>query len=501
MVFVYILWSTTYPLTGLLPPETFFRIDPLIMIITSISERLILAGIEICLLMLLLTFILGRFFCGWICPLGTVIDITGRLRRTLEVNDNQNQKIRRTKFFVLAIISLFAILGIQLAWVFDPLVITARFVSLNLIPTLTLTLDAFFSGVITTFGLYGPVYDFYRSLQSSLLGVQIHYFSHSLIILLFFLSIIGVSLYLKRAWCRILCPLGGIYCLVGRFSLLSRTVDNCSQCKICKASCPMGAIKDDLDYVKAECILCMDCIYGCPQESTRFRFPIVKRPAIQGNTEDNTQDMGISRRDFLFLTLISSFSTFSFGAATRKKMRQSVIRPPAALKEEEFLDRCIRCGNCMKVCITNGLQPVLFQAGLSGIWTPQLVPEIGYCEYHCTLCGNVCPTGAIPRLSLEEKKKARLGLAKIDRSICLPWKENKECLVCEEHCPVSDKAIKLKKIKLRNKIIQRPYMNLSLCIGCAICQTKCPTRPKRAIVVYPVRVTHRQSKQRYELKR
>jgi formate hydrogenlyase subunit 6/NADH:ubiquinone oxidoreductase subunit I len=139
----------------------------------------------------------------------------------------------------------------------------------------------------------------------------------------------------------------------------------------------------------------------------------------------------------------------------------------------------------MKVCITNGLQPVVLESGVEGLWTPRLVPEIGYCEYKCTLCGEVCPTGAIPRLSVLEKQKARLGLAVIDHSICLAWDGNEECIVCEEHCPVAEKAIKVREDVVKGKRILRPIVDRALCIGCGICQNKCPVRPVRAIRVDP----------------
>jgi MauM/NapG family ferredoxin protein len=181
-------------------------------------------------------------------------------------------------------------------------------------------------------------------------------------------------------------------------------------------------------------------------------------------------------------------SIFISGYRVNKKnaaINHDVIRPPAALNEEEFLNRCVRCGNCMKVCITNGLQPTMFQSGLQGVWTPRLVPEIGYCEYQCTLCGNTCPTGAILSLSVEQKKAVKLGVAEIDRSICIPWAHNKDCIVCEEHCPISQKAIKLKGVKIGSRTIFRPYIDEVLCVGCGICQNKCPVRPRRAIEVAP----------------
>ncbi len=192
--------------------------------------------------------------------------------------------------------------------------------------------------------------------------------------------------------------------------------------------------------------------------------------------------MKMSRKNFLFFLSSSTLLLGMKFKAGKNIGNSDIIRPPAALEEEDFVNRCIRCGNCMKVCITNGLHPVMLQAGAEGIWTPHLLPEIGYCEYHCTLCGRTCPTGAIPVLTLEQKLKTRLGLAQIDRSICLPWAHEKECIVCQEHCPVSEKAIKL---NIYAGGAAKPYIDEYLCIGCGICQNKCPVRPVRAVRVGP----------------
>ena len=141
----------------------------------------------------------------------------------------------------------------------------------------------------------------------------------------------------------------------------------------------------------------------------------------------------------------------------------------------------------MKVCITNVIQPALLESGLEGIWTPRLNTSIGYCEYKCTLCGQVCPTGAITRLEPAEKMKTKIGAAVIDRSRCLPWSKGTECLVCEEHCPVAEKAIKIKEItSLAGKAIGAPQVDTDLCVGCAICEYNCPASPKKAITISPL---------------
>ncbi len=494
LLFVYILWSTTYPLKGIISPELIFKIDPLVVFFTSLAERIFLPGMGLALGMLVLTLILGRFFCGWVCPLGTMIDWTAALKKEkLRLNDQQNRRTRRFKFYVLGTVAVFALFGVQVAWVFDPLVMAARFVSMNFIPSFTLGVNKLFQFLVQTFNLYGPVYDFYRGLRSSILGVEAYTFENSGLILSVFIIVVLSAYFLQRLWCRMFCPLGAIYCLTAKPSLLERRVGDCSQCQICVNHCRMGAIKKDTSYVKGECILCMDCVYNCPQQGTQFRFrkmsESLKLSSLPTGKAGNDRS-GISRGDFLIL-LASAISALGFRHRFGREVSKgplpsrNVIRPPGALKEDEFVDRCIRCGNCMKVCITNGLQPVSLESGAEGIWTPQLVPEIGACEYNCTLCGNVCPTGAIPKLPLEVKQKTKLGRARIDKSICLAWAEKKECIVCEEHCPVPDKAIELKKEWVDGRLVLKPVVDHKRCIGCGLCQNVCPVRPMRAIRVTP----------------
>jgi formate hydrogenlyase subunit 6/NADH:ubiquinone oxidoreductase subunit I len=112
--------------------------------------------------------------------------------------------------------------------------------------------------------------------------------------------------------------------------------------------------------------------------------------------------------------------------------------------------------------------------------------NLRYCEYQCTLCGQVCPTRAIRRLSQEEKTRTKIGCAEIDRTRCLPSAKGTDCLVCEEHCPVSNKAIKKTERIYNGKQIGMPVIDPSLCVGCGICQNVCPVRPRRAVVVHSI---------------
>ncbi len=483
-LFVYILWSTTHPLKGALPPGTFFKIDPLVMIVTAVSERVILGGMLVSFLMLIVTAVIGRFFCGWICPLGATMDLirSSWKKRAME-NDIINNKRKSIKFFLLGMIIFASFFGVQTAWALDPMVLMARFVSLNLIPAVTSALNLLFMLLVRDLGMYGPVQDVYRALKGSILGINVYYFAHSWVILAFFLGVCALTLLSSRFWCRSICPLGAIYALAGRYSSLRRTVKDCNRCGRCRNSCRMGAIRGDNSYSQGECILCMDCVYDCHLHSTAFRWGGRSGCKLPDGRQVSTNS-GITRRQFIMLTA-SSAGLLGFKFPWDKTApRSAIIRPPAALKEGEFINRCIRCGNCMKVCVTNGLQPVMLEAGIDGIWTPQLVPEIGYCEYQCTLCGNTCPTGAIPPLSIERKKKVKLGLAVIDRETCLPYIKGTECIVCEEHCPVPNKAIKLvMEAGAGGAFVAKPVIDKELCVGCAICQTKCPVRPRAVRVV------------------
>jgi ferredoxin len=180
---------------------------------------------------------------------------------------------------------------------------------------------------------------------------------------------------------------------------------------------------------------------------------------------------------------------------------ERLLRPPGALDEEYFLSRCIRCGECMKVCPNNALHPAVSEAGIEGLWTPVLVPRIGYCETSCTLCSQVCPTGAIWKITEKEKgwsgdvdragKPVRLGTAFYDRGRCLPWAMATDCIVCEEWCPTSPKAIYLQPTEVvdaagNSKEVKQPYLDPARCVGCGACEYACPVQGRPAVYVTSV---------------
>ena len=228
------------------------------------------------------------------------------------------------------------------------------------------------------------------------------------------------------------------------------------------------------------CILCLDCQEKCPRGIITFKY--TKPPAP-------LQPISLTRR-----SLISALAAGAIRPAlttTRSIARVSnplLIRPPGALNEDDFLERCVRCGECMKVCIGNALHPTFLEAGLEGMFSPKLIARSGYCEFNCTLCGQVCPTGALQILQLPEKHTFKIGHAFFDKDRCLPYAKGIPCIVCEEHCPTPEKAIQFKTATVTNdrgeKVeVKQPYIVDRLCIGCGICENKCPLPDKAAVKV------------------
>jgi ferredoxin len=227
--------------------------------------------------------------------------------------------------------------------------------------------------------------------------------------------------------------------------------------------------------------MCFNCHNVCPEEALAFRF---------GWTPKLTQKPDIGKRAVLG-GLCAGVSLPLLGRLDGQVDTVSdprLIRPPGSLAEKDFLKLCQRCGQCMKVCPTNAINPTLTEAGMPGFWTPHLIMTLGYCEYTCTLCGSVCPTGAIREISVGEKieQPIKIGSAYIDRGRCLPWSGNAPCIVCQEVCPTSPKAIYFKndvieRPKAIRLEVQLPYVDLKKCVGCGICENKCPVRGLPAI--------------------
>ena len=487
LVFVFLFLNTEYKDNDVLPyaVNIFLRLDPLVAAAAAVSGRALISLVWPALIVAGLTVLLGRFFCGWACPMGSLLDAVDA---TVFAGLRSRGAVpppfwRRWKYLILVFLAGSALFTLQWVFFFDPISILIRTFAVSVFPALNRIVHDAFGALYQAHPgaaaiVSEPVYGF---LKAHFLAFEQPVFRTAAPVGLFFLAILAAEYYQRRFWCRNLCPLGALLGLLGRFGLFRRRVmeDGCTRCDLCEKSCRMGAIHDDVETFHGECVGCMDCQVICPEEVIRFSGKEGRREAA----------VDLTRRGLMTSAALGAFTVPFFRVEARRKAPDpGLIRPPGALSEDGFLARCTRCGECMRVCIANGLQPTWFEAGLEGMWSPVLVPRIGYCEFNCTLCGQVCPTGAIRRLPLADKKKVVIGLAEVDRSRCLPWRGQSDCIVCEEHCPTAQKAILMKEEKGMTitgevRVFKRPYIDERLCIGCGICETKCPLTDRGAVYV------------------
>ncbi len=475
--FLYLFFHATYPYEGGVPAELFLRMSPLVAVITMIAARAFVASLIFGLIILALSFFLGRYFCGWMCPLGTSIDLMDRLLGKVKRTDSKKvRRFRAWKFSVLLLVLVAAIFSLQFIWFFDPIVIMTRVTTTSLYPIASFFIEGGMNALLGLGVFQDQIFSFYDFLRETILPIDPLFFQQSVTFGLIFLGILLLNKFAKRFWCRYICPLGALFGSVSSFRLTKGiTVDTnkCTQCGRCQRACKMDAINDDYhSYNSIECIECMSCVKVCPEDAIsyqlKFRFAREKTD--------------VSRRRFIWSTATGLLTLGLVKTGFPNKVSKGkVVRPPAALPEEEFLDRCVRCQQCVKICSTTGkaLQPAFLESGWEGIWTPVVNARHGYCEFNCNLCGQVCPSGAIYPIDLETKKKWKMGLAYFDRSRCIPWYRNEDCLVCEEHCPLPEKAIKfdIREVRAQDgtmRVVKFPYVVESLCIGCGICVTKCP---------------------------
>lgn len=459
------------------------QLDPLAMLAGSIATRKFLAGSSAALITILLTLLLGRVWCGWLCPLGSLLDWLP-LKSWKQSPTSIPYAWRQIKYVLLFAILFSALLTNLSLLIFDPLTIFFRTLSAAVWPALDQGVTAGERLLYQVPGLQMAVGRVDALLRPDVLPISPLYYRYAFLYGAFFLSIIGLNLLAPRFYCRAICPLGALLGLLGKTSLIKlRIREACSGCGVCLPVCPTQAIREGEEEVTGdpgECILCMNCLTACPSSAVGF-------PAQLSFAEQQPYDPG--RRQLLLgmgASLLGVGLISTSAGANRKHPR--LIRPPGAL-EGRLTQRCVRCGTCISACPTGAIQPAIVEAGLEGLWTPILVPRLGYCDYSCHACGQICPVEAIPPLALEEKRQHVIGKAYLDHNRCLAWADNQECIVCEEMCPIPDKAIVLKTIAVEDPSgetiqVQRPYVTRELCIGCGICEYKCPVEGPAAIRVY-----------------
>ena len=449
--------------------ELFLVIDPLVSLSTAIASRSWVWSLTCAAIILVVCVLIPRGFCGYLCPLGTLIDlfdwsVAARVKRFRVPDDGWWVHL---KYYLLLGTLMSALCG----------VLVTGYVAA--IPVVTRAM-LFLGEPLQNGSLRG--WHLVPALNAG----------HAVSILLF-LAVLALGFLQPRFWCKYVCPSGAVFSLGNLFRLSERKVEStCINCNKCVEICPFDAIKPDFTTRVTDCTLCQTCGGVCPTHAIKFvdRWNLVD---LKVENDPPTGETSIGRRGFLSLAtgataavaggLGVATATSVWGANLDDPRALRLVRPPGSVPEQEFLQMCIRCGECFKACPNNVLQVEGFQQGLEGLWTPLVNADWAGCESSCNACGQVCPTGAIRALPLEEKKVARMGLALVNETTCLPFADREACQLCVDECIAAGyDAIEFTNVHTRvdnagNPIADSGYLApvvlADKCVGCGLCQTRC----------------------------
>lgn len=478
LFFVFLFLKARYPYAETPDSDLMLRFSPLIPLFDLLSSQTFNLLFWPALLILLITPFLGRFFCGWICPLGTSLDAVSKLVKSPSNKFSVRwHKLTYLKFGLLVAALILAIFSVHIWGYFDPLSIFNRALTIVFYPLSAWLMESGLMGVTELSVLEDPAWYVYDLYKEWIMPENQAFLLQVFPVAIFIGLIFGAEKLSRRFWCRYLCPAGALLGFLSQFRFYERLVgDSCPVCNNCQRDCKMNAIPEgDVGRTdKVECIECFNCGSVCPPKNKSITYRLRWKPYHS--------PVDFDRRKFVATTAgsLAALGLINIGLKNRSA-KSRLIRPPGSVQEDVFLDRCIRCLHCVRICHSNGgcLQADSIHNSVLELWAPAAKMREGYCEYNCNLCGQVCPTEAILPLSLEEKKKTAMGLAYFDKNLCIPYAQNSDCIVCEEHCPTPEKAIQFEVKTVTqtdgsSKAVKYPFVVKELCIGCGICEHKCP---------------------------
>ena len=435
------------------------------------------------LFIMLLTFLFGRVYCSSICPLGTLQDIFIRLKR---MQDRRKKRRRRwfefqrpryaLHYAVLALTVALALGGsMVLLNVLEPFSNFGRIVQ-GIARPVVLSANNAAAFILSLFGSYGVTHIPLKGMSVTTVAVP----------LLLLAALATLSYRYGRFFCNTLCPAGAVLGLLSRISLFKIVIDEatCEDCGLCEKVCKAYCIDAETKRVEfSACVGCFNCIESCPTVGVTFTdwkfWKAWKKPRA---VDDGRRAVLRSAALPVILAAAGSGDTLETGrdslAAAGAERQRYPVTPPGGRGMEHFSQYCTACHLCISACPTQVLVPSLFDYGLGGVFQPKLDFWTSFCNYDCTVCSEVCPSGAILSIPLEEKKLVQLGKSVFVKDDCIVITKKTECGACSEHCPT--KAVHM--VPYQEKLTL-PELKNEICIGCGACEFACPTKPRKAIYV------------------
>jgi len=426
------------------------------------------------IVVLVLTLLFGRVYCSFICPLGILQDFFIRIPNLFRKRKRSFSflKSRNTlRYCFLAVSLLAAISGfvIVLGWL-DPYSIFGRFIT-HAVRPLVIHVSNWMASVLFNANIYWlPPIEF-RAFSWASLGA----------VAALMTVVVWMSVAYGRQYCNTVCPVGTLLGLLSRLSLYKIKLNRalCNSCGLCQKACKAGCINaNDKSVDMSRCVACFNCLTACQSNGVLYNF---------ATTVSNPESDG-SRRNFL----VKTATLLLAGAGLTKAIAQPVtsrptqipeqkdypVSPPGSKSIDHFTSKCVACHLCVSTCPKQVLQPSLFEYGLKGFLQPHMDFHTSYCNFDCTLCGEICPTGAILPLTMEQKHVEQIGKVVFIRPNCIVRTDLTDCGACSEHCPT--KAVEM--VLWRHSLLI-PQVHPEICIGCGACEFACPTKPYKAIYV------------------
>lgn len=432
------------------------------------------------LVVLALTLLFGRVYCSTICPFGTLQDAVSRLARKKRRRYAFAKPHNAIRYTILALTALLFLAGSGLLLnLLDPFSNFGRILS-NLVRPVVLAANNLAAPVAEMLGSHAVYRVQWPAVAPASIGVA----------LAMLLTAGWLSARHGRLYCNTLCPVGTLLGLVTKGSLLRIRVDGraCVECGRCERVCKAGCIDFKAGTVDvSRCVGCFNCLAAC-RDNALHLMPR-PRPSLRTGQENP------GRRKFLIGLAAGGLGLTATGAeaalppgfvqsrpTTIPEKRTCPVSPPGSQSIEHFTSRCTACHLCVSACPSRVLAPSLLDYGVSGMMQPQMSFMAAHCNYDCTVCLNICPSGAILPLTKERKQRTQTGVAHFIKENCVVYTDNTNCGACSEHCPT--KAVHMVPyLNANGRKLVIPEMNAAICVGCGGCEHACPTRPHKAIWV------------------